>query len=221
MADVLPRLELIRPSGIPLESIDKFIINPTGLPIQIETLNLLGIPPKKIWIGEDPIHIKAKELIIPAVTGSIWYMSKWVCDFLRQQFLPLAQQNQTHAVNKYPEKIYICRESQYRRVINEPEIIAALTEQGFEIVRLESLSLLEQVALFAGAKVVISPHGSGLTYIVFCQPGTKVLELFPSTYIVRFYWKLSSFLNLDYYYLIAEPMNQPENLPQELSNPPQ
>ena len=221
LADVLPRLELIRQSGIPLESIDKFIINPTGLPIQAETLKLLGITPEKIWFSEEPIHIKAKELIIPSVTGSIWYMSKWVCDFLRRKFLPLAQQTQTDRGKQTPEKIYICRESKYRRVINEEEIIAALREQGFAIVRLESLSFLEQVALFAGAKMVISPHGSGLTNIVFCQPGTKVLELFPSTYIVRFYWKLSNFVNLDYYYLISAPMNQPENLPQDWSNPPQ
>jgi tetratricopeptide (TPR) repeat protein len=210
MADLLPRIELIRQSGIPMNSIDRFLINPTGLPIQAETLNLLGIPLEKIWLSAEPIHIKAKELIIPSLTGSIWYMSKWVCDFLRRQFLPLAQTNQ--AGQQFPEKIYICRESKYRRIVNEPEVIAALREQGFAIVRLESLSFLEQVALFANAKVVISAHGSGLTNIVFCQPGTKVLELFASNYIVRFYWKLSNLVQLAYYYLIFEQDNSAKNL---------
>ena len=218
MSDLLPRIELIRQSGIPLNAIDKFIINPTGLPIQGETLNLLGIPPEKIWISDNPIHIKAKKLVIPSLTGSIWYMSKWVCDFLRQQFLPLAKQKGANKAEKNPEKLYICRESKYRRVLNEPEIIAALSEQGFAIVRLESLSFLEQVALFATAKVVISPHGSGLTNIVFCQPGTKVLELFPSSYVVRFYWKLSNLVDLDYYYLISQLVERSDKSAKELPN---
>ena len=218
MSDVLPRLELIRQSGIPFKAIDKFIINPTGLPIQPETLNILGIPPEKIWVSEDPIHLKAKELIIPSLTGSIWYMSKWVCNFLRQQFLPLAKP--TEPGQPQPEKIYICRESKYRRILNEAEVIAALRQEGFAIVRLESLSLLEQVALFAAAKVVISPHGSGLTNIVFCQPGTKVLEIFPSTYVVRFYWKLSNLVDLDYYYLISELLNAEDSSHQNLQNSP-
>lgn len=218
MADLLPRIELIRQSGIPLDSIDKFIMNPTGLKIQAETLKFLGIPPEKIWVCEESIQVKAKELIIPSLTGSIWYMSKWVCDFLRQQFLPVAKQKQAGKAS--PEKIYICRESKYRRILNEPEVIAALSQAGFEIIRLESCSFIEQVALFASAKVVMSAHGSGLTNIVFCQPGTKVLELFASSYVVRFYWKLSNLVDLGYYYLIFDREKSANNLLKKIETDP-
>ena len=35
----------------------------------------------------------------------------------------------------------------------------------------------EQVAVVRDARMVVAPHGAGLTNIVFCRPGTTVIEL--------------------------------------------
>lgn len=77
---------------------------------------------------------------------------------------------------------------------------------GDAIVTLESLSVAEQVSLMVGAKAVVAAHGAGLTNLVFCQPHTKVIEIFSPQYVPSCYWSLSDRLDLNYYYLEGEPI---------------
>lgn len=108
----------------------------------------------------------------------------------------------------YPERIYISRSKcSYRRVINEENVREILSGFGFVSVLLESMNLDEQIALFARAKVIVSPHGSGLTNIMFCEPGTKVIELVSPNYIRHYYWAISQQLNLEHYYVTGESFN--------------
>ncbi|MBI4553232.1 MAG: glycosyltransferase family 61 protein, partial [Candidatus Latescibacteria bacterium] len=80
---------------------------------------------------------------------------------------------------------------------------------GFEKHVLRGLSVKEQAALFASATVVIAPHGAGLANLVFCSPGTKVIELFSPSWPQPTYWELSHCLGLDYYYLIGRSDGAP------------
>ena len=106
---------------------------------------------------------------------------------------------------RYPERIYISRnQARYRRVLNEDEVISLLSKYDFVKVVPESMSWEEQIALFANAKAIVSPHGSGLTNIMFCQPGTTVIELFSPHYIRHYYWVISQQLGLEHYYLKGE-----------------
>jgi tetratricopeptide (TPR) repeat protein len=108
----------------------------------------------------------------------------------------------------YPERIYISRSKcSYRRVINDKNVIKLLSGFGFVTVLLESMSLDQQIALFAHAKVIVAPHGSGLTNIIFCQPGTKVIELVSPNYIRHYYWAIGQQLNLEHYYVTGESFN--------------
>ncbi|OZH55086.1 hypothetical protein AFK68_06815 [Hydrocoleum sp. CS-953] len=66
------------------------------------------------------------------------------------------------------------------------------------------MSLENQIATFAHAKIIVAPHGSGLTNIVFCNPGTKVIELFSPHYLRYYYWHISQLLGLEHYFLIGE-----------------
>ena len=50
---------------------------------------------------------------------------------------------------------------------------------GFEIYMLSGLNVWSQARLFNSAGVIVGSHGGGLTNLVFCNPGTKVLEFFP------------------------------------------
>lgn len=71
-------------------------------------------------------------------------------------------------------------------------------KKNFKIVELENLPFIEQVRLFYQSKVVIGIHGGGLSNIIFCQKGIKVLELGPR--LVPCYKNLSHNLKLKYYY---------------------
>lgn len=48
---------------------------------------------------------------------------------------------------------------------------------AFLVVELETVPLADQVTLFKGAHVVATVHGAGFSNILFCRPGTLVLEL--------------------------------------------
>lgn len=198
--DILPRLELLRRSGIDIAYIDKFLIN-NRFPFQRETLKALGIPETKILETSKYPHIKATKLVVPSFPGSVAWMPKWACDFLRTKFL---NQKAIETSEKI-ERIYISREkARYRRLVNEDEVVSLLTQFGFKSVTLESMSVTEQAALMANAKVVVAPHGGGLTNIVFCSPNTKVIDIFSPYYVYPCYWLVSNLLGFEYYPLLGE-----------------
>lgn len=62
-----------------------------------------------------------------------------------------------------------------RRIYNFEEVEPVLIRAGLQIIDCGSLSAREQARLFRGAQVVVGGHGSDLTNVLFCRPGTKVL----------------------------------------------
>ena len=54
----------------------------------------------------------------------------------------------------------------------------------------------EQILLFQSADFIIGPHGAGLANLLFCEPGTKVIELMPSTEMRPFFWLIARKLGL-------------------------
>lgn len=52
----------------------------------------------------------------------------------------------------------------------------------------------------ANAECVIAAHGAGLTNLLFCQPGTRVLEIFTPKWIVFCFARLGSMLGPQCYY---------------------
>jgi len=201
MFDLLPRIELIRLSGIKLAEIDWFVVNSLSKNYQKETLRLMGIPDRKIIESDQHSHIEATELIVPSFPGYMDWVPHSTMKFLRQTFLPKISLAKTNA----GKKIYVSRaKAKNRQVINQSEINELLTSQGFKTVFLEEMSVLEQAATFANAEVIIAPHGSGLTNLVFCSPNTKVIELFSPNYLRTDYWMISQSLLLQHYYLVGE-----------------
>jgi len=197
--DVLPRIQLLREAGIDLHTIDKFLINNYVSKFHIETLNLLGIPREKVLESHWNPHIQAEHLIVPSLVGDTGHIPAWACEFLRKEFL-----SKTPVTTDSPKRLYFNRGLvTHRKVSNEKEIVDYLDTLGFKSITLESLPLMEQFSLLAHADVVIVPHGAGLTNIVFCKPGTKVIELLSPHAVNVMYWTLSNQIGLDYYYLIA------------------
>ncbi|MEG4217489.1 tetratricopeptide repeat protein [Microcoleus sp. Pol14C6] len=210
MVDILPRIEVLQRWGVNLEEIDWFLVNSCQQPFQRETLKALGIPEYKILESDRHPYIQAKKLIVPSFAGYLGWLSPQGLEFLRRVFLMKTSQKLPKSFpsarqNPYPERIYISRSKcSYRRVINEDQLMGFLGGLGFVPVLLESMSFQEQIALFARAKVIVAPHGSGLTNIIFCTPGTKVIELTSPNYLRHYYWAIGQQLNLEHYYVTGE-----------------
>ncbi len=213
MTDLLPRIELLRLKGINFAKIDKFVVNRCQLPYEKATLNHFGIPEDKIIESQQHPHVEAERLVIAYLH---YRGGNWVGKFLRQEFLT---KSLSQVKSSGYDRLYISRKyAQYRKVINEAELVNCLKANfGFHVVTLETLSFAEQVAMMFGAKVAIAPHGAGLTNLVFCNPGTKIIEIFSPDYINNCYWLLSHQVNIDYYYLLGELLAE-TNLGDESQN---
>ncbi len=75
----------------------------------------------------------------------------------------------------FPKRFYINRKT--RRLKNEDAVQAFFKASGFDIVNLDHLTLDQQVQLFAQADFIAGFHGAGLANMIFCEPGTRVLEI--------------------------------------------
>lgn len=96
-------------------------------------------------------------------------------------------------------RIYISRmDSDQRRLVNEPAVIDTVRRAGFEVVTLTGMDVAAQVRLFSAASRVIAPHGAGLTNLLFCRAGTKVLELHMDGYVQWAFRRLAGLAGLHY-----------------------
>lgn len=205
LTDALPRIEIVRqafPGG--LGAIDKFLIN-SGIPVIVESLELLGIPHDKLIPCHSRLHIRASQLVVPSLVGGVGNLPPWACQFLRESFLP-----QAASLPRVP-RLYISRsKARYRRVANELAVLNYLAKFGFESVCLEEYSFKEQIALLSQAEMVVAPHGAGLTNLIWCKPQTRVVEIFSPNYVNVCFWAMSNLMELDYCYLLGKGQRPPD-----------
>jgi glycosyltransferase involved in cell wall biosynthesis len=94
------------------------------------------------------------------------------------------------------KRLLIERKGPSRKIQNFLEVQEFLAKHGFETVFLEGMSIRDQISLFQSADFVIGAHGAGLTNLLFCEPGTKVLEFMPTVEMRPFFWLISEGLEL-------------------------
>jgi hypothetical protein len=106
-------------------------------------------------------------------------------------------------------KIFISRDdAPARKLINAEEVFMAL--QGWETVTLTGMSTEKQIELFSSASHVISTHGAGLTNLLWCQPGTKVIEISQKELLEKkVYPVLSHHLGLSHHVLLGKKVPIP------------
>jgi hypothetical protein len=204
--DTLPRLQLVEESGVPWDR----IVVPREKRFQRESLHLLGLENDRI-IAEPGLHLEAKTLLVPTLPGVVEDPPLWVSDFLRTRFSNCAADIR----GRWSKKIYVSRAmANDRRIVNEADLIRALEGEGFQSFLLEDLSFPEQIGLFGRAEFVVGAHGSGLANLVFCTPGTRVVEIFGSNYVNPLYWLLSRNIRANYRCVVgrAMPKSWPESL---------
>lgn len=104
--------------------------------------------------------------------------------------------------------IYISRDGQVLRFVeNEKEVVALLEKYGFKKAIMEKFSYDEQIAICSKAKYLVSPHGAGLTNLLFMPENSAVLEMAskPDTQKpTTDYYKLAPMINIKYFYQECE-----------------
>jgi len=108
-------------------------------------------------------------------------------------------------------KLYLSRQGNSRRVLaNEAEVAACAEAAGFALVQTETLSVADQIRLFAEASHIVAPHGAALANIGFCQPGAALCELHMASYVHQAYRSLAALRGLRYGCLVGTVEGEPD-----------
>jgi hypothetical protein len=193
LLDGLPRLALL--DHFPAET---GILVPTPLKsFQRESLRMLGLLDRCRPTPER--HVLVENYYFSSPTMITGCDNPYAIHFLRDRFLQPAP-----PARPAFEKIYITRKGTSRKPLNEEELTDFLRRNRWTIIQAEDYTFQEQIALFWNARMICSPHGAGLTNLLWCQKGCRVLELCPSNFLNGCFEGLAAYMDLDYRYMIFE-----------------
>lgn len=192
--NILPKIEFFEKSGI---DIDHYLVD-VSKPFQKASLEMINFPMDKIIPLSSVDNIKAKNIIASNLPSSPGITNSSSIEFLRNKFEK--KQNDRNL------KIFISRKKalQGRTITNEDEVFELIEKYGFESYVLEDMSFYDQVEIFSKAKIVLAPHGAGLTNMIFCPDDTKIIECCNPKYRATCYYILAGMCNFDYYYILGD-----------------
>jgi capsular polysaccharide biosynthesis protein len=105
------------------------------------------------------------------------------------------------------ERIFVSRSAEYshrRGCRNAAEVESLFVDHGFHVFCPEELTLLEQAALFAGARVVAGYGGSAMANLMHCRRLEALVSLSHHGYTARGEHLSMSLLGGDFHYFWAE-----------------
>ena len=181
----LPRLMLAEQLGLHNQAL--FPAKSLLSPVKLSTLDRLGY--------EEPQFIREQDEVIRV--GSLSLMEA-------DGFDPMLLTRLRDRLVGVPEqaartRLYISREKcHYRKLKNETEVWSELEKKGFEKVFLEDLTLEQQIQKLHSADIVLGVHGAGFANILFCRPGTRIIEIQDPDDPNPHFYALAALLGLDY-----------------------
>ncbi len=198
----LPKLLLLRERGALAD-----VVLPAQRTAAIDgSLRMLGIDPAQFRTYDEsrPLHVEEFTLL-----GT---------DRFRPELLRLVPAA-FGVLNAPPpsRRVFISRAgATRRRLVNEDDLWNILDPAGFERVCMEALSFEQQVELMKQTRVLLAPHGAGLTNMMFCPPGTQVVELADLCFPNPNFYALASAMRHDYWLIPTEGLGEMHPLEKDL-----
>ena len=163
---VMPRLVLA--SRIHSLSDKPFAIDPTPQ-FASESLAVLGLAGHPLTPRDQAYRVKRLWMTGPTnLRGDHFTRQPFWTNEVRRRLAPKQS-------NSNSRMVYLSRnDSKVRRVTNEDRLVEFLKPLGFEILTTTGMPMAEQISLFNEAKVLLSPHGAGLSNAIFMKSGLVV-----------------------------------------------
>eukprot|EP01023_Acetabularia_acetabulum_P033992 TRINITY_DN31907_c0_g1_i2.p1 TRINITY_DN31907_c0_g1~~TRINITY_DN31907_c0_g1_i2.p1 ORF type:complete len:599 (-),score=118.61 TRINITY_DN31907_c0_g1_i2:170-1966(-) len=172
-----------------------------GEAYEFEYLQMLGIPRSQIEVYNPQATYCAGQLLMPTPTSRIT-PAKEGLQMVRETYnvepsLPVEERDLI---------IYVTRKNEdSRRVSNEDEVLSAIKKQypKEQLVVFEGsdMNIKDTIDLFKRAKVVMGPHGAGLSHILFSAPNTHVVEFLFMQHPPMMFWHIAAALRQNYWML--------------------
>ena len=193
LPDALGRLAIAERAGFALGDFDYVLLPPARSPGAQTLVDRLGLQPERLrTIGPDAAYI-ADELFDPSYPGAWRQYSAAVVAYLRGLSRPSTPPRR---------KLYVTRRGYGRNPVNLDEVEAVVREHGFEVY--DPAEHPDQASDFAEASTVVGPGGAALQNIVFCAPGTTVVELLSDAHVYAYHATMAQAAGLRYGYVVGE-----------------
>jgi capsular polysaccharide biosynthesis protein len=193
LLDGLGRLGVADQIGISAADFD-WIVVPGFVSEGAKTvLRRLGLPPERIVIGQDGLALTGDLIVTPSLPGTTRVYRPVVADYLRTFAPPAGAADGS--------RVMISRRGGRRHLTNAEDVEGFAVSRGFRVVDPGEVDLAAELA---GASVVMGTHGAALADLVFCRPGTHVVELIPSDHMFPYWFSLARAAGLDYSAVIGD-----------------
>jgi len=200
----LPKLILLKERG----ELENVVLPPPSLRTSVidSSLEMLGMNPDDFCTLDYTRPLRVKKLTVLET------------DRFRPELLQSVREAFSESITGDPHRrIYISRAKAARRkLLNEDDIWPLLKSMGFEKVFMEELSFSKQVELMQQSAVVVAPHGAAITNVLFCQPGTHVVEIADLSFPNPNFYALASAMGHHYWILDAEGVGNVHPLEKDL-----
>ena len=185
---------------------------------QIKIFKILGVSKKKLIDSSKYKHIFADRIICidhpwynkGYIQNEVKKIPKWVILINRKIFL-----NKSKKFNSF-KKVFLDRSTSkfnHCKIVNQSSLNDWLKKNYFGIYTPERLSQEKQIYLFRNASIILGAHGAALTNIIFCKPGTRVIEIIPADHPNKKCERISKILKLRYFRIKTKPDNSDKNFP--------
>lgn len=178
-----------------LEENTKIVSQPTStitFPIKIYMQNVLPFQKEAFEIIKDKFELIDEESLktmtdyeIVSIYGETCQNNPYsdhphkIYPFLRELFLEQCK----HEMIK-GKRIFITRKHSEtnhgdlrRCIINENDFVCMLNKYNFEYIQLEDFSTADKIKLFMESEIILSTSGSQLTFTLFSNTHTKIIEI--------------------------------------------
>lgn len=165
---------------------------------------LLGADECKHRIIRSSLPVRVSNLIMPQVEVYSGFIHPEDIKILRSIFK--SKTMKTKSISE--EYIYVSRSMTTKRFLsNEAVIEEELQKLNFSIVHCENMNFHDQINLFSNARIIIGPHGAGLSNMIWASLPCEIIEIYPYNFFNDCYARLAKSLGFGYEYVLC-PQDQ-------------
>ncbi len=191
MFDALSRVALFERSGYTWDDVSHVLVPDLSSEGRKSAVQLCGIPPEKMVALSSFSIVECEQLIAPTFPGLRCNSPTWVGEFWRSRSPHVPQQGR---------RLFLSRRGSRRTLIDEEALAPILDAAGFETIIPGTDAIRD---LLPQAEIIIGPHGAALTDVVFCHPGSVLIELTPPGHIEPYYYTAADSAGMSYFSILG------------------
>lgn len=207
MTEILPRITLLL-GDLRSDPEIKLLISSHKYSYVEETLKTLGISENQYVYANGKYIYATDKLLFPTPSFS-GKSSREGIKRTRDILVSRFENTNVSIYNDRDKVVFIRRKHvSVRKINNFEDLIRSFVDVNPKlknkiIVFNGDEGLEKTIEIFRSARLVVGSHGAGLANVMFCCPGTKVIEFMPEKSINLCFWNLCNAAELDHWFILV------------------